>query len=252
MNRSQSVYKKIERAEEHIGGLDVWLCGLGHTKPYVLGFKPHPIPEINLTTIYVESIDEVGASLFIGDCLHNLRSAFDHLAWQLVEASGGVPNKDTFFPICNRSEQFAPAIGKGEIEKIRDGAKNLIRDIQPCHGGNELLWIIHELNRIDKHRYLLTTASAIADFGVALGPNQLLWMGQGFGDTRSFPLERGYEVMNIPAGTVKRQAKEDFKLAVEITFSQPEIVRGKPVIPMLKELCEFSFVTVFQFEQYLT
>lgn len=32
-------------------------------------------------------------SAVIGDCVHNLRTALDHLAWQLVVANGGVPRE---------------------------------------------------------------------------------------------------------------------------------------------------------------
>ncbi len=38
-------------------------------------------------------------SVVVGDVIHNLRSALDHLAWQLVILDGGQPNDSTQFPI---------------------------------------------------------------------------------------------------------------------------------------------------------
>src|SRR5260370_38852808 len=38
-------------------------------------------------------------SLTLGDCLHDFRSALDHLMWQLVLATGGQPTASTQFPI---------------------------------------------------------------------------------------------------------------------------------------------------------
>ena len=43
---------------------------------------------------------DVEWSLILGDLLHNLRSALDHLAWQLVVDGGGTPSQDTNFPVC--------------------------------------------------------------------------------------------------------------------------------------------------------
>ncbi len=38
-------------------------------------------------------------SLVIGDIVHNLRSAFDHLAYQAVIAGGDTPTTNTEFPV---------------------------------------------------------------------------------------------------------------------------------------------------------
>ena len=40
----------------------------------------------------------VDLSLVIGDAVHNLRSALDHLAWQLVLANGQTPTTQTAYP----------------------------------------------------------------------------------------------------------------------------------------------------------
>ena len=38
-------------------------------------------------------------ALVLGDCAHNLRSALDYLAHELVRANGGNPDEDTEFPV---------------------------------------------------------------------------------------------------------------------------------------------------------
>ena len=248
MNRRAGIDAKIERAEKHISDLDAWRCGLGETKPYTILSKPHPIAEIAHTTLYVEDIREIDASLLIGDCVHNLRSALDHLAWQLVEAGGGTPNKDTFFPLCERIEQYAPALGKGEIHKMREGAKELLRKIQRWESGDDTLWFIHELDRIDKHRILLTAMLAVEDYGVDLGMNRIIWL-QRSGE--SFPLVRGYEIVNMPTSTFNQHSHEDIKLSLHITFGQPKIVQGKSVLPLLNEMAELVLAVVDRFGAFL-
>ena len=104
-------------------------------------------------------------SAMIGDVLHNLRSALDHLAWQLVLAAGGKPNKwRNYFPIhlaCPKDQDGFPVplylAGKVSVEAIE-----FIESVQPYHGRNsderrEALWLLHDLNRIDKHRELLVS-----------------------------------------------------------------------------------------------
>ena len=247
-NRSEGIYAKIEWAKKHIGDFDEWRCGFGKLKPYTLGSKPHPIAEIAHTTIYVEQVRDGDAALFIGDIVHNLRTALDHLAWQLVEAGGGMPNKDTFFPICERVEQYASAIGKGEIHCIRSEAKELLRKIQRWESGNDALWFLHELDRIDKHRFPLPTITAVEDYALDLGLGRIIWFNRG---GEPFHLEVGSEIVNMPTSTFKQHANEDIKLALHITFREPEIVEGKPVLPFLYEMADFVFLTVVQFEQYL-
>ncbi len=198
MNRRTGIDAKIERAEKHIQDLDVWLCGGGETKPYRFGSKPQTIGQQACTTLYIEEVRELNASLFIGDCVHNLRSALDHLAWQLVEAGGGTPNRDTYFPICDCRHKYASAIGKGEIEKMPCGAKKILREVQPFVTGDDTLSIIHDLDRFDKHRLLITAFFAIADYGIDLGANRTIWLLQSAGKLLKFPLISGADVVSIP------------------------------------------------------
>jgi hypothetical protein len=90
-DRIRGVCLKIERAKEHIRDLDAAIGDFLRDEPYRLGAKPHPVAEIKHTTLYVAEVKPITSrlSLLIGDAIHNLRSALDHLAWQLVEGGGG-------------------------------------------------------------------------------------------------------------------------------------------------------------------
>jgi hypothetical protein len=127
-NRIHGIRLKIERAKKHIRDLDTAIQAFVLNKPYRLEVKPHPIAEIQHTTLYVAEIKPVPQeiSLIVGDAIHNLRSALDHLAWQLVEAGGGTPDRNTYFPICDSAQQYASAMGNREIQKIAPEARNII------------------------------------------------------------------------------------------------------------------------------
>lgn len=42
------------------------------------------------------------------------------------------------------------------MKGMRADAKKAIDDLKPYRGGNAALWQLHELNNIDKHKFLLT------------------------------------------------------------------------------------------------
>jgi hypothetical protein len=49
----------------------------------------------------------------LGDVIHNLRSALDHLMWQVTLLDGGTPNELTQFPVATKDEaQFNGMAGK--------------------------------------------------------------------------------------------------------------------------------------------
>lgn len=56
------------------------------------------------------------ASIVSGDYVHNLRSALDHLAWQLVKVSGAKPGSWTSFPTYGDKDDF--------IRDVKEREKN--------------------------------------------------------------------------------------------------------------------------------
>ena len=105
----------------------------------------------------------------VGDCVHNLRSALDHLVWQLSEDFSGVDDSDTTsqFPIF-RSEHLYQSRGVNQIGRVGASATALIRLLQPFHDEQPLahpLWFVHDLDRRDKHLEASLTAVAAKNYG---------------------------------------------------------------------------------------
>jgi hypothetical protein len=249
MSRIDGIRLKIERAKQHIRELDAAIRSFGDSEPYTLALKHKP--EIHHVALYVSSMQPIPQSIapIIGDAIHNFRSAFDHLAWQLVEVGGGIPNKDTFFPICQTPQQYSSAIGKGEIRKIPMGAKKILSDIQPNNGGDQTIWHIHELDRIDKHRLLITTEVGFPKWRIVI--DKIRGLEIGWDEPRPVPLVVGYEVVNVPTDTYHRTGHENFKLSVDVAFGQSEIVPGKPVLETLNHMADFVDGIVRQLEPFL-
>lgn len=119
-------------------------------------------------------------SLISGDYAHNLRSALDHLAWELVKVSGSKPGAWTSFPTYGDKDDFIRYVKErkksrrpGPLEGIeRDGPIwTLIESYQPYNNTELPPWlpadmpdreswkphlthlgILNALNKVDKHR----------------------------------------------------------------------------------------------------
>ena len=115
--------------------------------------------------------------------------------WQLVEAAGGTPDKSTYFPICGTPQQYASAVGKGEMQKIAPDARNIIQSVQPYVTLEQTLWLIHQLDIVDKHRLLLTIVATMDKWGVDLAEGIKLWFDE---HSRFVPLVVGKEIANLP------------------------------------------------------
>jgi hypothetical protein len=94
----------------------------------------------------------------LGDYVHNLRSALDHLTWRVVEQHG-TPTDQTQFPVYLTQKKFRAA-WPNKVGKVgRKGLKTAFDRLQLYKSRPELypLWVLHRLDIIDKHKTLLTT-----------------------------------------------------------------------------------------------
>jgi hypothetical protein len=102
----------------------------------------------------------VSISLAAGDAAHNIRSALDHFAWAAVPASA--QSTRTCFPVGTPATRD-PASWRRHVEQRLEGASpkliSAVTVMEPWEGGkDENLWAVHELDRVDKHRLLLSAA----------------------------------------------------------------------------------------------
>ena len=112
--------------------------------------------------------------LTAGDCLHNLRAALDHLAWELVIEAGNTPRTArpaTQFPILTKRREkngeVLPAVIHPGVSKA---AEALVERLQPYNAGGDPtqhpLAVLNQLENIDKHRRI-TFAIAFGSMGSA-------------------------------------------------------------------------------------
>jgi hypothetical protein len=121
-------------------------------------------------------------ALLIGDFLHGVRSALDHLAYALAAAyTIPLPQdvaEESEFPIFgDEDRKGTPGSGptlfvKAAARKLRGVDPNacaLIESIQPYQLGANFrdhnLWLLYDLARVDRHRLLHPTVAYFSGFG---------------------------------------------------------------------------------------
>ncbi|WP_157366253.1 hypothetical protein [Arthrobacter sp. Soil763] len=102
-------------------------------------------------------------SLDLGDALHNLRSAFDAVAWGMAHFNDAQPTrpKNVTFPICEDEKRWKEAV-KAWIGDIHPAFQERLRIMQPftyASGGLTVLSMLHDLDIQDKHREILTVSA---------------------------------------------------------------------------------------------
>src|SRR5215469_737042 len=216
---------KIERAKKHLRDLESELVSFGDQRSTIitgatyLGFR-QGFPEENFQTgVRILTFNAVAAA---GDVVHNLRSALDHLAHQLVVAGGGTPDRDTMFPIAkdlNAYESSKPAKVKG----MKPQAIKAIDALEPYKGGNDLLWRINELDIIDKHRTLFTVGRDCQFTGdwFDMGPYLLRTQSPNF------------------AGVFDSEAEKDVQLEIDKALSHSHTSQTNQLLPSLHRLVNF-------------
>ena len=247
------VFAKINRADAHLKLLDEeWRKYLGfEPRPY--GFTIHMEPQSGNHTIYAEIVRSPPPtfSVIVGDILHNLRSALDHLAWELVKRAGGKPGRHTSFPICDTEDRWLKdVVLRRRSEDRRSPLSGIepdsaiwrfIQAVQPYEGAAyaDAMTALRVLSNADKHRQLLISGmfpdpddfaallkwspdAVLREQKIFLGPDQ--------------PLKEGKEVafLNFDPAKPNPELRIEGELAFDIAFSDRDWDSSRPAITELK------------------
>jgi len=154
-----SALAKVERARSHLREIEGALHGYAGTRSEL-----HSAEGVLKFVIRVDQPLPADLPLMVGDCLHNLRSALDHLVY---ECNANPGDRSCQFPTwTDKPERFNRGKWREEVKRRMKapGAaqlRTLLLELEAYQGGaHEFLWLLQELDVIDKHRLLLTALSA--------------------------------------------------------------------------------------------
>jgi hypothetical protein len=172
--------EKQRRGLKHLHDLDAaiadWVGEPGvDPKPYRIAGEFRPASrEYVYTGQLTKPVDGLLLwGVIFGDAMHNLRSALDHLVWQLVLLNNDEPTRDNQFPICETDAAYLsqrangqPSTRERQLRGVADKHKALIDEMQPFRtqispGAMHALSTLRELANQDKHRLIHLTVFAV-------------------------------------------------------------------------------------------
>lgn len=219
---------KIRWAKKHIADLsEARIRFLGNNRYFG---TPKFNAETNRTEFILGDIPEVCPEIrmLLGDVVHNLRTALDHLACELVR-SVGVDEPKVYFPICE-SEKVYKADSGGKTKGMPPEAKDLIDRLCPYGGGDHLLWGLHQLDIIDKHRLLLTTTMKTGSWSMTLDQTP-----RNYSVAFISALKAGDVIGEIDGNT---ESDKQMSVTADIAFGEPEVFEGDALFPTLSLLAD--------------
>jgi hypothetical protein len=181
-----SAYLKLSRAAEHLKEIEAEARLFVTTNPYV------PVPEYNFKTgqhaVVVRVLAEppMHLGLLAGDALHNIRSALDHLTYQLAGLPSDRPRgKKTQYPIFTTPEAF-DAMPDVYLDGVPDVHRAAIRMAQPYDPRYRLLEPLARLSNRDKHRIIDPLASSALGMTLHATPADAIYDIRGFSEVVYF------------------------------------------------------------------
>lgn len=241
---------KVRRANKHIADLHEMLLGFANTDFYSIVVEQDPELRTNFLNFKIEldrfPLDDL--ALTIGDALHNLRSALDHLYCQVVLECGGATDKWTMFPIRNEGHALIAALTSAFKQKQISAqvVKLIMAGVRPYQGGNPALWGLHKLNVRDKHELLIPVLKLVMVSGVYLEDNQYRRIGD-----RDYIMGDSSKIRIADADDRNVTVKDRGHADVTILFDIGTPFYGEPVVPTLKRVSEEVTRTIKAFESLL-
>jgi hypothetical protein len=151
---------KLTRAEEHAHSLRAAIEQVA-TIPAVVDVDPDT-RGFRYTQLAPLTVP-IMLPIILGDAIHNLRSALDHLVWGITTLDGGTTGKWTGFPILMdpppfRSKKWWKSDSGRTLAGLGPRRRRIVVRVQPYQRGDrraaasDPLAVLHDLDINDKHK----------------------------------------------------------------------------------------------------
>lgn len=239
----ESAVLKIDRAGKHIADLDNLFR---EHRPFTYVVETNTRIGQRATRAKKNEAIIKAAAILCGDAIHNLRTALDHAYYARVLPFARSPREERAvqFPFSETATRLDEAIKNRLADRVSNNFFNEIKKLKPHGelGGNENLYLIHELDVVDKHRLLIPTGdyrrvtsemirAQISDF-----PNICLVLTGGMNN-----FDMVWKIAPASAGwSGPDHLEQELDIPVEIIFEVgfPDAVR--PIIPTLHALTDVT------------
>jgi hypothetical protein len=236
---------KFRRAQRHLQELQRLATEYLESKPFELAENVEPGTGDKVISVSSARQPDPEISAVIGDVIHNARSALDQLTWSLVERDGGTPGRRTYFPTGETKSKFAKSV-KEALDEAAVSTRDRVRALAVHPGGDEKLWLLHQLDVEDKHRLLIPV-------GMAYGAFNLHAVLPGFdgGDPieappiairpadRMYPLQTGDEILRVSKAALDSEGEfaTKYSFRFDLVFGGGSLIAdGQLVVATLTDI----------------
>lgn len=233
---------KLERGREHVRSLLAEARAFLDSEPYSVEAFDRGEQRVFILRALANPPERL--ALIAGDAVHNLRSALDLAACDLVSRNGGAVNDDTAFPIVKERSGLRPGLGR--LKGARPAVVEAVKELDPCRDGNPSLWLLHRLDILDKHRLLMVVGMSYRSFTFDPAKRMVedhpdLFQGKEPPSLpialrpadRLFPLADGAELFGEPAKDRSFEPTFQFELSV---YADGAIEEERPVAETFNDL----------------
>jgi hypothetical protein len=248
--RLVSVRAKLERAVDHFNDLGSAITIHGakdadnpissEFDPHGRSFKLPHNPNPHLTNW----------ALIVGDIIHNLRCALDHLVLQLALVNGtplAEASEVTFFPICLDGPSFRSSVR--EFKRcISKEALTALKTVQPYYASKvrnlpveaSVLLIISKLDNIDKHRMLVVVEEGYTISDVTIRTKDGMVAKPPIKPDIWMPMKDSAELCSVDFSAVQFEGQDEMSMdvhsSVDVFLNEPglalEAMRLRTILPL--------------------
>jgi hypothetical protein len=222
---------KIERATDHVEKL---IRDARDFERHAYTIREERNPETGTIRLLAKQVGPINPpiqlALIAGEIAYQLRSALDHLVYQLIAANKQSPNRLGQFPIFTARDKYL-ARAPSMIEGVSSSAKTIIESVQPYHrsarADEDPLWKLHDLNNTDR---LIPVCLVLPPY-----VSVRLFNREPFSVTGYPPcaLEEGTEFLFEPSDPEVEMQSE---LSCQIAFERIGGAEFEPVVPFLTQV----------------
>lgn len=234
----RSVLAKLGRAYEHTQTVKGEILGWRNSNPYIVT-REHNSDFTRHSLVAHLGIKPMAVrwTLMVGDVVHNLRAALDHLVYAIAifEANGQEPppKADTLaFPLCDDPDSFTGANGaKRRIASLSDPVRAAIEGCQPYNRRHPelppLLSVLNTLEKTDKHKLLRLAFSSTAQGDIGFTGPPIEGLSVQFWANPA-EIEEGTEILAYTCSRSAPDMKFDrFELFISVTLLHGAGPNGK-------------------------